>query len=142
MAKPQVSTPTMFECLSDIFESVVPREDARLDVHEWPILLERAQSGCQIDQALRAVFSILRYLEANSPKSLIPTTKILANGSRYGEPPFESPYGRKEQDESIQLKSDQSHIGCHLATRRYWIFTSIFLPKMKMNRSGHQMRGG
>ena len=75
----------MFPSLSEIFRSVVPGGLTGLGFNGWPKLLERADSGLEIGEALRAVVSVLEYLKRSSPVSLVPATKILADGSRYGK---------------------------------------------------------
>lgn len=75
----------MFLLLSNIFENVVPRETTGLGFDGWPAIFERADAGFEIDKALRAVASILQYLQEKSPATLVPATKVLADGSRYGK---------------------------------------------------------
>ena len=75
----------MFAYLSDIFGIVVPREQTDLGFDGWPMLLERAESGLEMNKALQAVVSVLDYLEQNSPVTLVAATKILADGSRLGK---------------------------------------------------------
>lgn len=77
--------PQMFPVLSNIFKSVVPREHNDWSFDEWPELLEHADAGVEIGKALRAVVSILEYLRKKSPATVVPATKVLADGSRYGE---------------------------------------------------------
>ena len=75
----------MFRSLSDVFENNVPREYTGLGLDGWPKLLESADSGFETGRALRAVVSILQYVKEKSPVTLVPTTKILADGSRHGK---------------------------------------------------------
>lgn len=75
----------MFSYLSDIFGIVVPREQTGLGFDGWPMLLERAESGVEMNKALQAVVSVLEYLEHHSPVTLVAATKILADGSRLGK---------------------------------------------------------
>ena len=84
-AQLDISQPLMFGCLSDVFGKVVPREQTGLGIDGWPMLLERADSGFERNKALQVVVSILKYLEQNSPVSLVAATKILADGSRLGK---------------------------------------------------------
>ena len=84
-AQLHISQPLMFGYLSDVFGSVVPREQTGLGFDGWPILLERADSGLEMNKALQAIVSILEYLEQISPVSLVAATKILADGSRFGK---------------------------------------------------------
>ena len=77
--------PRMFPLLSGIFEDVVPRDHDGLGFDDWPTVFEHAHAGIELDQALRAVVSILRYLHEKSPVTITPTTKVLADGSRYGK---------------------------------------------------------
>ena len=75
----------MFQSLSAAFGESVPRGDAGLGFDEWPQLLEQADSDLETNKALQAVLCILHYLEEASPVVLTQATKILADGSRYGE---------------------------------------------------------
>ena len=75
----------MFPLLSDTFEDVVPRDHNGLGFDDWPTVFEHAHAGFELGKALRAVVSILRYLHEKSPVTIIPTTKVLADGSRYGK---------------------------------------------------------
>ena len=84
-AQLNIPQPLMFGHLSDAFGKVVPREQTGLGFDGWPILLERADSGFEMNKALQAVVSVLEYLEQNSPVSLVAATKILADGSRLGK---------------------------------------------------------
>ena len=91
MEQVHLSQPTMFQFLYDTFGGVVPQGNAGLGFDEWPKLLERADSGLDTNKALQAVVGILQYLEEASPVSLTQATKILADGSRYGELGMNSP---------------------------------------------------
>lgn len=88
------ATPPMFPLLSSIFENVVPRETIGLGFDEWPTLLARADAGLETAKALRAVVSILQYLHEKSPATLVPATKVLADGSRYE--PWRLPFGDEQ----------------------------------------------
>ena len=85
MAQLDVSRPLMFGYLADVFGNIVPRENTGLGFDGWPILLERADSRFEMNKALQAIVSILKYLENTSPMSLVAATKILADGSRLGK---------------------------------------------------------
>lgn len=84
-AELDTSQPSMFRSLSDALGNVVPWEYAGLGSHEWPKLLDHADSGFETDKALQAVVSILQYLEQSSPATLVNVTEILADGSRKGK---------------------------------------------------------
>ena len=77
--------PPMFRLLSEIFENVVHRETTGLGFDDWPLILERADAGIETGKALRAVVSVLHYLQENSPATLVTATEVLADGSRYGK---------------------------------------------------------
>ncbi len=81
----QLELSPIFRSLSDILGILVPQDCIGLGFDEWPELLERAGSGIEMEKALQVVVSILQYLEETSPENLAPVTKILADGSRYGE---------------------------------------------------------
>ena len=83
--QPGSARPQMFRSLSNIFETIVPRDHTGLDFDDWPAMLERADAGLETGKALRAVVLILQYLRQKSPATIIPATKILADGSRYGK---------------------------------------------------------
>ena len=83
MERPELSP--IFRSLSDILGNLVPQNCIGLGFDEWPELLERAGSGIEMEKALQVMVSILQYLEETSPENLAPVTKILADGSRYGE---------------------------------------------------------
>lgn len=63
----------------------MPRDHTGLSFDDWPAMLERADAGLETGKALRAVVLILQYLRQKSPAKVIPATKILADGSRYGK---------------------------------------------------------
>ncbi|CAD6566316.1 MAG: hypothetical protein ASARMPREDX12_008176 [Alectoria sarmentosa] len=84
----------MFRLLSDTFENVVPRDRTGLGFDEWPAMLNRADAGLEIGKALRAVVSILQYLQEKSLATLVPATKVLADGSRYE--PWRLPFGDEQ----------------------------------------------
>ena len=85
----ELSKPSMFRSLSDIFGNVVPQEYNGLGFDGWPALLERAESDFENGKALRTVVSVLQYLKEKSPVTLISATKFLADGSRQGKLLFE-----------------------------------------------------
>ena len=84
-SQPGSARPQMFRVLSSIFENVVPRDHTGSGFDEWPSILERADDGLETSKALRAVFLILQYLRDKSPATVVPATKALADGSRYGK---------------------------------------------------------
>ena len=83
--QPGLARPQMFRFLSSIFENVVPRDHTGSGFDEWPSMFERADDGLETSKALRAVGRILRYLREKSPATVVPATKALADGSRYGK---------------------------------------------------------
>ncbi len=83
--QPGLARPQMFRYLSSIFENVVPRDHTGSGFDEWPSMLERADDGLETSKALRAVVLILQYLREKSPATIVPATKALADGSRYGK---------------------------------------------------------
>ena len=74
----------IFRSLSDIFGDIVPRKNAGLGFDDWPELLKHADAGFEKEKALGVVISVLHYLKEKTSPTLIPVTKILADGSRYG----------------------------------------------------------
>ncbi len=84
-SQPGSARPQMFRLLSSIFKNVVPRDHTGSGFDEWPSMLERADDGLETSKALRAVVLILQYLREESPATIVPTTKALADGSRYGK---------------------------------------------------------
>ena len=82
---PKSSTPSMFRSLADVFENAVPQEYTGPGFDGWPKILDDAGSDFENDKALRTVVSILQYLKEESPVTLVPATKILADGSRQGK---------------------------------------------------------
>ena len=85
ISQPDSPNPQMFRLLSDTFENVVPRDRTGLGFDGWPAMLNRADAGLEIGKALRVVVSILQYLQGKSLATLVPATKVLADGSRYGK---------------------------------------------------------
>ena len=140
-AQLNILQPLMFGYLSDVFGKVVPREQTGLGFDGWPTLLERADSGFEMNKALQAVVSMLEYLERNSPVSLVAATKILADGSRNGKLLLDF-QAVTSNCQSTQLKWSQNSFGCHSVTTKYWAFTSIFSLNMQMNMIGRQMLYG
>ena len=82
MAQLELSHLSVFRSLTDVLGGIVP-QDSGFD--GWPHMSERAGSGLETDEALRAVVSILQYLELESPATLVPATKVLADASRSGK---------------------------------------------------------
>lgn len=93
--------PQMFRFLSNIFEKVVPPDHTGSGFDEWPATLGRADAGLEIGKALRAVVSILQYLQEESPATLVPATKVLADGSRYGKLLITVPIWCKEEEKLL-----------------------------------------
>lgn len=83
--QPEPARPQMFRFLSNIFEKVVPPDHTGSGFDGWPATLGRADAGLEIGKALRTVVSILQHLQEESPATLVPATKVLADGSRYGK---------------------------------------------------------
>ena len=83
--QPGSARPPMFRSLSNIFENVVPHGYVGAAFIELRTLLELGDAGVEVGKALRAVLSVLKYLQENSPATLVPATKFLADGSRYGK---------------------------------------------------------
>ena len=129
----------MFPLLSDIFEDVVPRDHVGLGFDDWPTVLEHANAGVQMGKGLRAVVSILRYLHEKSPITITPTTKILADGSRYGKfAGFVSEIVLKTKEGPLLTRAQSR--GDYLLERRvYWTSTWTFLLQMRLNTNGLRM---
>lgn len=79
------STPSMFRSLADVFENVVPQESTGRGFDGWPKILDDADSDFGNGKALRTVVLILQYLKERLSLTLVPATKILADGSRHGK---------------------------------------------------------
>lgn len=84
MAHLRQSQLSFFGPLSVVFGDIVPRQHVGLAFDGWPKMLELANSGFETGKALRTVVFILQYLKERSPETLVPATKILADGSRNG----------------------------------------------------------
>ena len=80
-----LSQPSIFRSLSVVFENTAPQEDAGLGFDHWSELLKHDDSEFETDKIWQIVVSILQYLEVKFPITLVSATKILADGSRYGE---------------------------------------------------------
>ena len=138
IAHPVPASPLMFPLLSDIFEGVVPRDHVGLGFDDWPGVFENAHAGIEMGKALRAVVSILRYLHERSPITITPTTKVLADGSRYGKfAIFVSKIG-PNQGRPLLTRA-QSRGDYHLERRIFWTSTWTFLLQKGSNTSGLRM---
>lgn len=129
--------PQMFRFLSNIFETIVPRDHTGSGFDEWPAFLERADGGLEIGKALRTVVSILQYLRENSPAIIAPATKVLADGSRYGK--LAMVVSEVLQEGEHWLIRAQSRGDYLSEMRRCWTSTLIFLPQMKLSMIGLRM---
>ena len=85
MPQPGSARPQMFRLLFNVFKDTVPQDYICSGFDEWPAILERADDGLETEKGLRVVVAILQYLREKSPATVIHTTKILADGSRYGK---------------------------------------------------------
>ena len=134
---PEPARPRMFPLLSDIFEDVVPRDHDGLGFDDWPTLFEHAHAGFELGKALRAVASILRYLQETSPATIAPTTKVLADGTRYGKFVILTSIVPKQR--RLFLIRAQSRGDYLLERRVYWTSTWTFSLQKRLNTSGLRM---
>ena len=138
IAPPVPAGPQMFPLLSDIFKDVVPRDHDGLGFDDWPTVFEHAHAGFELGKALRAVVSILRYLHNQSPTTITPTTKVLADGSRYGKfATFVSKIVLKQR--RPMLTHAQSRGDYLLGRRVFWTSTWTLLLQKRLNTSGLRM---
>ena len=139
IAHPMPARPRMFPLLSDIFEDVVPRDHVGLGFDDWPTVFEHAHAGFELGKALRAVVSILRYLQDKSPMTITPTTKVLADGSRYGKFAIVMTVIIRRTKEGRSLIRAQSRGDYLLERKVYWISTWNFLLQTRLNTNGLRM---
>ena len=138
IAPPVPARPRMFTLLSNIFEDVVPRDHNGLGFDDWPTVFEHAHAGFELGKALRAVVSILRYLQEKSPVIITPTTKVLADGSRYGKLVIHMSKIVPKQRRPFLTRAQSR--GDYLLERRvYWTSTWTFSLQKRLNTSGLRM---